>query len=131
MMETKKCLRTEYFRTNPWVREIRRDMGKDDFDSYYRNVHKWLNTLYFGQYIVVRDWCRKKPEYHDVFVACCDIYYHMDLFVNLEYNEETDTVTILRPTFPSLKTTDHYWPPDVYSKIMRNPQAWGIDPEDI
>ena len=110
---------------------MREEMGALAFDEYYRNVHKFLSSLYFGQYFVIRSICRIEPEYHDVFLACCDIYYHMDYFVNMEYDPETDTVKILRPDFFLFKDTDHYWPPDVYSSLLKYPKMLGINSEDI
>lgn len=130
-METKKKLRTEYFRTNRWVKQLRHDFGEEEFDKYYRNVHRWLNSLYFGQYFEVKKICRNNPELHDMFLACCDIYYNMDYWVNIEYDETKDTVSVNRPSLPGYTKTDHYWPPDVYSQIVKSPKIWGIDADDI
>lgn len=127
----KKFLRTDYFRLNPWFRVMRADMGPAEFDNFYRGVYTLLSRMYFDNYIVVERTCRKKPEFHDVVLACCDVYYHMDYFVNMEYDKATDTVTVRRPSSPFVKATDHYWPPDVYSRIMKQPGKWGINFEDI
>jgi hypothetical protein len=53
----------------------------------------------------------------------------MDFFVNLDYNEELDRVTVM-PTRNGIRE-GLYSPPDVYSKIIKNPEAWGVSPEDI
>lgn len=127
----KKLLRTDYFRLNPWFKKLRTDVGENNFDECYRGVYKLMSKLYFENYFIVEKVCIKKPEFHDVVLACCDIYWHMDLFVNMDYNCKTDAITVRRPTFPLLKCTDHYWPSDVYSRIIRQPSLWGINPEDI
>lgn len=127
----KKFLRTDYFRLNPWFKRMRADMGAAEFDECYRGVYKLMSKLYFENYFIIEKVCIKKPEYHDIVLACCDVYWHMDLFVNMDYNRETDAITVRRPTFPFLKCTDHYWPPDVYIRLIRQPGLWGINPEDI
>lgn len=127
----RKCLRSEYFRQNRWVAEMRMQMGPDEFDEYYRSVYRWLSSLYFGNFFVVSKICARKPQYHDVFVACCDIYYHMDWNVSLTYDEAADTIRIHRPDHPYFRNKDHYWPPDVYSRLVARPSEWGVSPQDL
>lgn len=127
----KKFLRTDYFRMNPWFRRMRHEMGQAEFDGFYHGVYSLLSRMYFDNYIIIGKVCRKKPEYHDVVLSCCDVYYHMDYFVNLEYDRDTDTLTVRRPAGPYQGYSDHYWPPDVYSLVMRHPGRWGINIEDI
>lgn len=123
-----KYLRCQYFKKNPWIKEFRAYMGCVEFDNKYRALYKYLSTLNPGQYFIVREMCRKNPENHDLVVGMCDIYYNMDFFVNLEYDEETDRIYI-RPPTGGCKPPYH--PPDVYSKIVKNPKVWGVDPTDL
>lgn len=123
-----KYLRCQYFKKNPWIKEFRAYIGSVEFDSKYRALYKYLSTLNPGQYFIVREMCRKNPENHDLVVGMCDIYYNMDFFVNLEYDEETDRIYI-RPPTGGWKPPYH--PPDVYSKIVKNPKVWGVDPDDL
>lgn len=123
-----KYLRCQYFKKNPWIKEFRAYMGCVEFDNKYRALYKYLSTLNPGQYFIVREMCRKNPENHDLVVGMCDIYYNMDFFVNLEYDEETDRIYI-RPPTGGCKPPYH--PPDVYSKIVKNPKVWGVDPDDL
>lgn len=123
-----KCLRCVYFRYNPWVKEYRKYLGAIDFDDRYRALYRFLSTLNPGQYFYVKDLCKKNPENHDLVVGMCDIYYNMDFFVNLEYDEETDRITILPPTG---EMNAPYHPPDVYSKIVKSPKDWGVDPSGL
>lgn len=123
-----KWLRDQYFAYNPWVREYRRALGPEEFDRKYRALYEFLSTLNPGQYFYVKDVCRKDPGNHDLVVKMCDLYYHMDWFVNLEYDPATDKVTIL----PPLHDVQPPWhPPDVYSKIIKAPRLWGIDINDL
>lgn len=123
-----KYLRGTYFRYNPWVKEWREYLGPSVFDAKYRALFKFLSSLHPGQYFRVTDVCRSNPEYHDLVVCMCDLYYNMDFFINLEYNEETDMVMILSPFFGEKHSTGQV---DVYSKIVKDPKAWGADPCDL
>lgn len=123
-----KLLRCQYFASNQWVKEFRRALGPDDFDRKYRALYEFLSKLNPGQYFYVKDVCRKDPENHDMVIGMCDIYYHMDWFVNLEYDPDTDIVTIL-PPLHGVRPPWH--PPDVYSKIIKDPKLWGVDPNDL
>ena len=127
----KKFLRTDYFRLNPWFKHLRADVGAEEFDECYRGVYNLLSRMYFENFFIIEKACIKKPEYHDVVLSCCDVYFHMDYFVNLTYDRHTDTLTVKRPESPFVKCTDHYWPPDVYSGIIKHPSLWGISSEDL
>lgn len=124
-----KFYRACYFRDNPQIKRIRSEMGNDVFDGMYRKMYAFLAKLHIGQYFVVSKLCRKNPGNHDLIVLFCDIYHNMDFNVNLEYDEQTDRITIL-PTEDG-RTGGPYAPPDVYSKIVKNPLLWGVNPEDI
>lgn len=127
----KKFLRTDYFRLNPWFKHLRDEVGAEEFDECYRGVYKLLSRMYFENYFIIEKVCIKKPEFHDVVLSCCDVYWHMDYFVNLKYDRHTDMLTVKRPDSLFLKCTDHYWPSDVYSRIIEHPWLWGIDIDDL
>lgn len=127
----KKFLRTDYFRLNPWFKRLRSEVGPEDYDQCYRGVYNLLSRMYFDNYIVIEKACRKRPDFHDVVLSCCDVYFHMDYFVNIAYDKSTDMLTVKRPESSYLKYTDHYWPSDVYSRIVEHPWLWGIDVDDL
>ena len=104
-------------------------MGCAVFDELYRKMYKFLSSLHIGQYFVISKLCRNHPEYHDLVILMCDIYHNMDFNVNLSWDEEADTITVM-PTQDG-RTSGPYCPPDVYSKIIRDPKAWGVSPDDI
>lgn len=124
-----KCLRRFYFRKHPEVKETRKAIGPEKFDAMYRKMYEFLANVHIGQYFVVSKICRNNPDNHDLVLMMCDIYHHMDFFVNMKYEQETDRVYML-PTFDG-RTEGIYAPPDVYSKIIRNPKSWGVEPDDI
>lgn len=124
-----KSFRCFYFRNNPIVKETRRAIGPETFDKMYRQLYGYLSKLHIGQYFVVSKMCRNNPDNHDLVVLMCDIYANMDFFVNLEYDEQTDRITIL-PTTDG-RTEGLYSPPDVYSKIVKDPKGWGVNPNDL
>ena len=128
-MGVPKIPRVYYFKQNPWVKEIRNAMGHEAFDKAYRAVYNSISKLYPGQFFYVRDWCKKDPRNHELLVRMIDIFYHMDWFEDLDYDEETDKVTRNKP-----KTMVMAWPyrsVDMFSRIIKNPESWGIDKEDI
>lgn len=124
-----KYLRSQYFRYNPEVKRVRHEMGCEEFDEMYRKLYKFLSSLHIGQYFTVSKLCRKNPENHDLVVLMCDIYHNMDFNVNLSWDEQADTITVM-PTQDG-RTSGPYSPPDVYSKIIADPKAWGVSQEDI
>lgn len=124
-----KYLRSTYFRMNPEVRRVRHAMGCEAFDEMYRKLHAFLCTLHIGQWFQVSKLCRNNPDNHDIVLLMCDIYHNMDFNVNLAWDEEQDRITVM-PTQDG-RTSGPYSPPDVYSRIVKNPEAWGVDPEDI
>lgn len=124
-----KYLRSQYFRYNPEVKRVRHEMGCEEFDDMYRKLYKFLSSLHIGQYFTVSKLCRKNPENHDLVVLMCDIYHNMDFNVNLSWDEQADTITVM-PTQDG-RTSGPYSPPDVYSKIIADPKAWGVSQEDI
>lgn len=124
-----KYFRSCYFRYNPIVKQVRHEMGCEEFDEMYRKLYKFLSSLHIGQYFTVSKLCRKNPENHDLVILMCDIYHNMDFNVNLSWDEEADTITVM-PTQDG-RTSGPYCPPDVYSKIIRDPKAWGVSPDDI
>lgn len=124
-----KYLRSCYFRYNPEVKRVRHAMGCEEFDEMYRKLYKFLSSLHIGQYFTVSKLCRKNPENHDLVILMCDIYHNMDFNVNLSWDEEADTITVM-PTQDG-RTSGPYCPQDVYSKIIRDPKAWGVSPDDI
>lgn len=124
-----KFLRSSYFRLNPEVKRVRHEMGTEEFDSMYRSLYRFLSGLHIGQYFTVSKLCRNNPENHDLVVLMCDIYHNMDFFVNLSWEPELDRITVL-PTLDG-RTSGPYCPPDVYSKIVKNPKEWGVNPDDI
>lgn len=103
-------------------------MGCEVFDAMYRKMYQFLSSLHIGQYFTVSKLC-KNPENHDLVILMCDIYHNMDFFVNLQWDEELDRITIM-PTQDG-RTSGPCSPPDVYSKIIANPKAWGVNPDDI
>ena len=88
----------------------------------------YLSTIHTGQEFYIRKLCKNNPDNHDLVLGMIEIYYHMDLFVQLEYDEDEDKITILEPT-GGWKSPYH--PPDVYSMIVKNPELWGVDPDDL
>ena len=129
-MGVPKIPRTSYFKMNPWVKEIRNAMGHDAFDKAYRAVYKFTSSLHPGQFFFVRDLCKKDPRNHELVVRMLDIFYHMDFFEDFDYDVDTDKVTRNRPQH----TIVMKWPyqaPDVFSQIIKNPERWGINKEDI
>lgn len=123
-----KIFRSLYFRKNEWVRQMRRSMGPEVFDAQYRALYKFLASLAPGQYFHISDLCRKNPDNHFVVRKMCELYYHMDFFVNMEFDTKTDKVTILPPLYGY---DGVYSPPDVYTKIVKDPKAWGVKPEHL
>lgn len=103
-------------------------MGCREFDEMYRSVYRLLSSMHIGQYLVVSKVCRN-PENRGLFLMMCEIYHNMDFFVNLDYDEAADTVKVM-PTADG-RTSGPYCPPDVYSKIIKNPTLWGVSPDDI
>ena len=73
--------------------------------------------------------CKRDPENHDLVILMCDIYHNMDFNVNLQWDEELDRITVM-PTQDG-RTSGPYCPPDIYSKIVAEPKAWGVNPDDI
>ena len=124
-----KVLRHDFFHYHPEVRQTRHAMGCERFDAMYRSLYRFLSGLHIGQYFVVSKMCRANPANHGLILLMCEIYRNMDFFVDLEYDPTTDRVTIL-PTQDG-RTSGPYCPPDVYSKIIANPKAWGVSPSDI
>lgn len=124
-----KYLRHDYFHYTPEVRRVRHEMGCEVFDAMYRKLYAFLITLQIGQWFTVSKLCRNNPANHDIVVLMCDIYHHMDFNMRLEYDPALDRITIL-PTQDG-RTEGPYRPPDVYSSIVRNPEAWGVNPSDI
>ena len=119
-----KLTRASFFKVNWWVGVSRFYMGADEFDTMYRRLYEYLSTLNPGQYFEIGTIC-KKPENRQLVIGMCDIYYHMDFFVNLEYDKEKDCITMLQPLYGQKAP---YHPPDVYSKIVKDPRTWGVDP---
>ena len=120
-----KLDRACYFKRNTWIKACRYLMGKEVFDSQYRQLYRYISTLNVGDYFVVSKLCVKNPANHGLVVAMCDLYHHMDFFVDLRYDPETDRVTMHQPLY---NMPAPYHPPDVYSKIVANPELWGVDP---
>lgn len=125
-----KFPRTEFFRYNPEVKAIRHAMGCEKFDAMYRSLYRFLSELHIGQYFTVANLCKKDPDNHRFVLLMCTIYNSMDFFVHLQYDAKQDRITVM-PTFYYNQTEGRYCPPDVYSKIIKDPKAWGIDPNDI
>lgn len=124
-----KYLRGTFFRQNPIIKMTRHTMGCEEFDNFYRKMYNFLSRLQVGQYFVVSKLCKNIPERHGLVLLMCEIYNNMDFFVNLDYNEELDRITVM-PTRDGINE-GLYSPPDVYSKIIKNPEGWGVCPEDI
>lgn len=124
-----KCLRSDYFRLNPAVKAARHGMGCEKFDAMYHKLYLYLSGLHIGQWFTVSKVCRNDPGNHSLVLMMCDIYRHMDYFVNLEYDKVMDRVTIL-PTLDG-RTEGAYSPPDIYGRIVKSPKEWGCCPDDI
>ncbi len=123
-----KYLRGCYFRFNPWVKQYRRAMGAEVFDAKYKALFDFLRTIRPGEHFKISSLCVQNPSNHIIIRKMIDLYYHMDFFVNLEYDEDNDRVTILPPLFGAKFSAEQV---DVYSKIVKDPKAWGVDPDDL
>lgn len=104
-------------------------MGCEKFDAMYHKLYLYLSGLHIGQWFTVSKVCRNDPGNHSLVLMMCDIYRHMDYFVNLEYDKVMDRVTIL-PTLDG-RTEGAYSPPDIYGRIVKSPKEWGCCPDDI
>lgn len=125
-----KTLRGYYFRQHPYVKEWRHYIGEETFDHMYRMTFAFLSKLLPGQYFYVKNLCKRNPDNHFLFLIMIDIYYNMDFFVNLTYDRETDKVTILEPNLTK-GMKQPYHPRDMYTEIIKNPELWGVNPDDI
>lgn len=127
-----KYFRNVYFKYNPWVRELRGFYSSAVFDDMYRRIYRFLSGLYVGQYFEVGGLCRRDPANHDLVLGMTDIYFNMDFFVNLSYDAALDRISVLPPSpLVSAKSFERYAPPDMYSRIVRNPSRYGVNPEWI
>lgn len=122
-----KLTPSAFFRCNPLIKETRRNIGAHEFDEKYKSLYGFLSSLRFGQYFYLKDLCGKNPQNEYLVRMMCEIYYHMDFFVNMEFDYATGKVTIL----PVNGYNTQYSPPDVFSKIIKNPERWDVDPETL
>lgn len=127
-MMMRKVFRSDYFRLNPAVRMARKEIGKDRFDRMYRDMYAFLSGLHIGQFFVVSKLCHDKGN-HALVLLMCDIYQNMDLNISMDYDRDNDRITLL-PTLDGRKSGP-YCPPDVYSKIVKSPRLWGVNPNDL
>lgn len=122
-----KSLRGNFFKEHPEIKEKRSAMGTRNFDEKYQSFFNFISKLSPGQYFFIQAVCKKDPANFDLILMFCHIYHNVEFSVNMEIDEETGKVSLLQPFIGDGLLP----PPNMFSKIVKSPRAWGISPFDI